>query len=115
MADLKRRRECHGHFLKAVDAVGADIHRLTAHLNIAEVAKKLLEEHACLKARQVGAETQVNPVPESEMWVWIALQVEAHGIVEHGLVEICRAVEHHHPVALPHALARDLGVAYGRT
>ena len=56
----------------------------------------------------------MNAVPESEMRVGIAVDIEIQRILEHAFIEVGRAVEHHDALPFTHALAANLGIGHGR-
>ena len=68
------------------------------------------EEQAQLEAGQVGADAEVGALPEGEVRVGVAADVEAERVVEHGLVAVGRRVGEHHPVARLHRLLADVVV-----
>ncbi len=85
----------------------------TGDLDVAHAVAELVEHDANLEARQVGTETVVHAVAESEVRVRIAGEVEAEGLGEHTLVAVRGGLPEHDLVAGVHRLAEKVEVAGG--
>ena len=69
------------------------------------------EQQPQLEAGQVGPDAEVGALPERQVRVGVAADVEAERVVEHRLVAVGRRVGQHDPVAGPHRLVADVVVA----
>ena len=69
------------------------------------------EQQAQLEPGQVGADAEVGALPEGQVRVRVAPDVEGERVVEHVLVAVGARVGEHHPVALGHRLVADVVVA----
>ena len=79
--------------LEADDEARLDPFGLAGELDVLEAAGQLGEERALRAARQMRAEAEVLAVAEAHVPVRIAVDAEAEGLVEDGLVAIGRRVE----------------------
>src|SRR5678815_893336 len=85
-------REGHGHRLPPVDKIRTQPAHRARELHVRDAAQDLLEHHAHLQAREVGAEAEVLPEPEGQVVVRGPRDVETVGVLEDGLVAVGRRV-----------------------
>ena len=83
----------HWHLLETVDAVGADVHGLTAQLDAPEVAEELLKEDPCFQPGEVGPQAEMDAVTESQVWIRVPADVETQRIVEQSRSSVKQGFE----------------------
>src|SRR5262245_2636885 len=79
-----------------------------------EAVDQLLEEDADLEAREVRAEAVVDALPEGEVGVRVAQEVEAEGLAEDALVAVGGHLPRGHLVAGRELLAAELDLVRDR-
>src|SRR5262249_51906449 len=106
--ELHQSRSFHadGHLLEPADEVRGPARRrfFTRELEVGYPPDDLLEHHAELEAREARAEAEVRAVPESEVLVRGALDVEVFAAVKDALVAVRRRIEKQQLVALADVL-----------
>ena len=71
----------------------------------------LVEDNPAFEARESGAESEVEPITETEVMVDAAVDVEPLPVGKVALVAVARSVEQHHDASLGHRLPVDLDVS----
>src|SRR5580765_2910922 len=82
-----------------------DLGAIEFHVPLGEPRQHLIQRDAAFEARERRAEAEVDAVPEREVLVDLAVDVEAIGILEVALVAVRGADEEHHHAALGDGLA----------
>jgi hypothetical protein len=85
-------------------------HGLRRELDLGKAGEQGRERDLALEASQRGAQAEVEAVPEREVRVRRAREVEAVGVGEHGGIAVRRTDGDHHLVAARKAPSRDLHV-----
>ncbi len=75
-----------------------------------EVPEEFLEEYSGFHARQISAKAQVDTMTEGHVRIGVTRDIKIHRIRKDVFIEIGRAVQHHHPVALLNRLPANMGV-----